>query len=137
MTQKEFLGYLRKNIYCRLQPSRVHGVGIFAIRDIPKGTNPFRGSRVPRWRALPVKKLLADATIPDEVKEFALAIYPVRGDTFYFPYHSLNAIDTSYFLNHSSRPNVAARADGSEFVALREIKKGEELFSDYHTDTDS
>ncbi len=30
-----------------------------------------------------------------------------------------------------------ARADGNKFVALRDIKKGEELFSDYHTYTDS
>lgn len=136
MTQKEFLDDLRKNIYCRLQPSRIHGIGIFAIRDIPKGTDPFCGSRVPRWRATSLKKLSADSTISDEVKEFALAIYSVRGDTFYFPDHSLNAIDISYFLNHSSHPNVGARADGNKFVALRIIKKGEELLSDYRTYTD-
>ena len=136
MTQKEFLDDLRKNIYCRLQPSRVHGVGIFAIRDIPKGTNPFCGSRVPRWHVTSLKKLLANSAIADEVKEFARAIYPVRGDVFYFPDHSLNAIDISYFLNHADAPNVAARADSNKFAAIRDIKKGEELFSDYRAYTD-
>jgi len=136
MTQKEFLDDLRRNIYCRLQPSRVHGIGIFAIRDIPKGTDPFPGCRVARWRAVSLKKLLADSAIPEDVKKFALAIYPVRGKTLYVPDHSLNAIDVSYFLNHSGRPNVAARADGNRFAALRDIKKDEELFSDYRTYTD-
>lgn len=70
------------------------------------------------------------------VKEFAQAIFPARGKMFYVPDHSLNAIDLSYFLNHADIPNVGARADGNRFVALRGIKKGEELFSDYRIYTD-
>ncbi len=136
MTQKEFLKDLENNIYCRLRRSRVHGIGIFAIRYIPKGANPFPGCRTARWHAIPLKKFLADKKISQEVKEFVQAIFPVRGKTFYFPDHSLNAIDISYFLNHSDSPNVGARKDGNIFVALRAIKKGEELFSDYQTYTD-
>ena len=30
-----------ERVYCKLAPSPIHGVGIFAIKDIPKGTNPF------------------------------------------------------------------------------------------------
>lgn len=136
MTQKEFLADLETNIYCRLQSSPVHGIGIFAIRDIPKGRDPFPGCRIPRWHAIPLDSLLADEKIPAEVKAFAQAIFPVRGKTFCFPDHSLNAIDISYFLNHSNRPNVVARQDGNRFMALRKIKKGEELFSDYRTYAD-
>src|SRR5438132_31660 len=29
-------------VYARIQPSKIHGVGVFAIRDIPKGTKLFR-----------------------------------------------------------------------------------------------
>ena len=136
MTQQEFLRDLENNIHCRLQASSVHGIGIFAIRDIPKGTDPFLGCRVARWRAIPLKRLLADDKISAGVKEFAQAIFPVRGETFYFPDHSLNAIDISYFLNHADVPNIGARADGNRFAALRNIKKGEELLSDYRTYTD-
>lgn len=136
MTQQEFLRDLEENIYCRLRASKVHGIGIFAIRDIPQGVDPFPGCRAARWHAIPLKKFLADDNIPPLVKEFARDIFPVRGTTFYFPDHSLNAIDISYFLNHADRANVAARQDGNAFIALRDIKKGEELFSDYRTYTD-
>ena len=127
---------MERNIYCRLQPSPVHGIGIFAIRDIPKGTDPFPGCRVARWRAMPLRRFLADDTIPAAVKEFAQAVFPARGKNFYFPDHSLNAIDISYFLNHAIVPNVGARADGNRFETLRDIQKGEELLSDYRTYTD-
>jgi len=33
-----------EQVYCRLAPSPIHGIGIFAIKDIPKGTNPFNNS---------------------------------------------------------------------------------------------
>jgi len=89
-----------------------------------------------RWHAIPLKKFLADDKISPAVRKFAQDIFPVRSKTFYFPDHSLNAIDISYFLNHSDNPNVGPRADGNEFVTLRNIKKGEELFSDYRTYTD-
>jgi hypothetical protein len=29
------------NTYVRIMPSKIHGVGVFAIRDIPKGICPF------------------------------------------------------------------------------------------------
>ena len=136
MTQKEFLEDLENNIYCRLAPSRVHGIGIFAIRDIPKGTNPFPGCRIARWRAIPLQKVLGDKKIPASVKEFVQDIFAQKKKTFYFPDHSLNAIDISYFLNHSDSPNVGIRKDGNAFITLRIVRKGEELFSDYRTYTD-
>jgi hypothetical protein len=33
---------LASDVWVRLAPSRVHGVGVVAIRDIPRGMNPFR-----------------------------------------------------------------------------------------------
>ena len=38
--RKRLLGNL-KNTYCRLKPSNIEGVGVFAIRDIPQGVNPL------------------------------------------------------------------------------------------------
>jgi len=45
----------------------------------------------------------------------------------------LNAIDISFFLNHSNEPNMVAIKEGEEFVAKRDIKTGEELTVDYDT----
>ena len=116
-----------------MQTSSTHGIGVFAIRDIPRGRDPFPGCRTAQWRAIPLARVLEDDRIVDEVKEFAQAVFPVYENTFYFPDHTLNAIDISYFLNHSDAPNVAARKGGNAFATIRTIKKGEELFSDYRT----
>ena len=38
-----------KHTYCRIKPSKLHNVGVFAIRDIPKGIKPFPGMINQRW----------------------------------------------------------------------------------------
>src|SRR5712671_4212872 len=37
------------NVYTRLKPSAIHGVGVFAIRNIPKGTRLFDGNEEITW----------------------------------------------------------------------------------------
>lgn len=37
------INFPHHNIYTRLAPSKIHGVGVFAIKDIPKGKNVFSG----------------------------------------------------------------------------------------------
>jgi hypothetical protein len=41
MKRTELLRHVLADCYCRLQPSLIHGIGVYAIRDIPKGKNPF------------------------------------------------------------------------------------------------
>ena len=42
--KKTLLSNLQNDIYCRIKSSKKHGVGVFAIRDIPKNSNPFKVS---------------------------------------------------------------------------------------------
>ena len=42
--KNKILNILKDNTYCRLQPSPIHGIGVFAIKDIPDGVNPFSDS---------------------------------------------------------------------------------------------
>ena len=135
MTADDFIEDLEDNIYCRLQPSSVHGVGVFAIRDIPKGINMFGGCKKVRWSKVPLKKVFSKNTISDGVKELVKDLYVIDDDMVYFPDHGLNDVNISYFVNNSDNPNVNAIAGGEEFIANRDIKKGEELFVDYRTYT--
>lgn len=41
ITKNRLLKHLKNDIYCRIGVSKVHGVGVIAIKDIPKGTIPF------------------------------------------------------------------------------------------------
>jgi len=55
--KKKLIKNLENDIYCRIKPSKKHGVGVFAIRDIPKGINPFKITGIPclKSRVLNVK----------------------------------------------------------------------------------
>ena len=53
------LKHLRENVYCRLAPSTVHGVGVFAVRDIPAGVDP----RDARDRGIATGSLFTIATM--------------------------------------------------------------------------
>jgi hypothetical protein len=45
ITKKDLLHNLKNQTYCRISRSKVAGVGVIAIRDIPQGTNPFIHSK--------------------------------------------------------------------------------------------
>ena len=40
----KLLENLKNNVYCRIKKSKVHGVGVFAIKDIPININPFENT---------------------------------------------------------------------------------------------
>ena len=46
-----------KNTYCRLKPSKISGVGVFAIRDISPKTELFKGQINQRWSRFKIKEL--------------------------------------------------------------------------------
>lgn len=122
--------YLNSTVWAKVGVSPIHGVGVIAIRDIPRGTpitdfNIFHHKieRVPFHMS--EEELLK---IHPDIQEliFSKTIWPmnVREYTFYSPNHE---VSLQGFLNHSTDPNT----DGH--VALREIKKGEELTENYLT----
>ena len=39
--KSRLLEHLQEEVYCRLGISKVHGIGVFAIRSIPKGVKPL------------------------------------------------------------------------------------------------
>jgi hypothetical protein len=111
----------------RLRPSRVDkgGVGVFAIKKIPKNSNCFPGdsdeliwvqkSRIPK-RPVQVRKLYWD-----------FGVY--KKDRCACPV-SFDRLTPAWYVNESKRPNV--RCDENyNFVALRDIDPGEELTADY------
>ena len=43
--------------YCRLRPSEIHGIGVFAVRDIPEGTNLFPECTSPAYYKIDLSHL--------------------------------------------------------------------------------
>ena len=115
------------NVYSRLKPSPIAGVGVFAIRDITSGTYVFE----PDDDALaPVEEGQVEALEPELRKLYE--DFCVLTDGIYKCPRNFNRLTPSWFLNDSKQPNLAADLD-LRFYALRDIKQGEELTSDYDT----
>lgn len=112
-------------VYARLRPSRIHGVGVFAIRRIPKGTYVFPDDDDElMWIR---KSELADLTAEDRklYEDFCI----IRGDLYGCP-RSFNRLTPAWYFNESSAPNMGVD-ETYRFYALRDIEKDEELTVDY------
>jgi len=131
MNQKEFLLSLGE-VYCRLAPTR-HGVGVIAIRPIPKGANPFKNCD-PFGATLRIGTAELDAApVPDSVKALVHDYCTMHEGQYHVPDYGIDAIDKSYFINHSGSPNLETPDNGETFLAARDIAEGEELTADYAT----
>lgn len=129
VNKKQFLKSL-SDVYCRLAVTS-HGVGVVAIRPIPKGTDPFkRCDPFGDVLKVPAAELEA-ADAPREAKQLVRDFCALQDGIYFVPDYGMDAIDKSYFLNHSDKPNMVAKDDGEVFVAARRIKKGEELTANY------
>lgn len=117
-------------VYARIGPSRIHGVGVRAIRDIPAGTLVFHGEseRVVWMSRAAVRRM------PKAIRALYEDFGMVSGDRIGVP-PTLNMLSVGWYVNHSERPNIEA-GDDSRFRALRRIRKGAELTADYRTFVD-
>lgn len=126
----ELLNEIINNTYVVLKPSPVAGVGVFALRDIPKGCRDMFSKPDPRddWVKIPLTEV---EKLPDHAR-FLIWNYCLFDDHDYFvPDHGFKKLDLCLFLNHNDQPNVKSINEGDYFEALRDIKAGEELFLYY------
>ena len=122
--------HLQKDLYFRIKPSKIHGVGIFAIKNIPKGANPFNLAKPLKWLKYNRSEL---TKLPRHVKKIISDFYAGDKHSVWLPAAGLNVFDISFYINHSDKPNVASKDGGENFVAVKNIRAGEELTSDYNT----
>jgi SET domain-containing protein len=128
MSKRTLLKNLEK-VYCRVQPSKLHGVGVFAIRRIPKGINPFE---------LPIPAKLVELTASD-IRSLAPGIqqmirqYAVKQNGRYvISTLGFNLVELEYFVNHSDSPNLSFDDHKGCYRTARVIARGEELTGDYN-----
>lgn len=123
-----------EGVYARIRPSKIHGVGVFAIRDIPKGTRIFPEDETELvWQK---KSALGLDELPEEIRRLydQFCLITAKGETYGCP-KNFNLMTVAWYLNHSKTPNVGCSKDYT-FFALRDIRMGEELTADYHTYND-
>lgn len=129
MNKAEFLRSLGE-VYTRLAPT-AHGVGVVAIRPIPKGTDPFKHCDLfGDVLEIPEKEFEASGA-PEEAKQLVRDFCALQDGTYFVPDYGIDALDKSFYMNHSDTPNMVTADDGETFVAARDIERGEELTADY------
>lgn len=131
MKPTAFIDDLKRRVFCRLGVSKIHGVGVIAIRPIPAGINPMLERRKVEFLEVMVLQIKHDPQLPNSLKQLVVDMCPEVDGEYYCPPFSLNEIGISWYLNHSKTPNMTER-DG-EFFTARAIAEGEELTVDYGT----
>ena len=128
MTKEELLKELSQDTYVALKPSAVHGIGVFAIADIPKGCRNLFSKNVGDWIKLPISDV---EKLPEHSRSL-IETYCLYDEEHYFvPDYGFKVMDLVNYLNHSSVPNVISVNDGEYFEALVDIPAGTELMINY------
>ncbi len=130
MTKAELLQELSGNTWVMIKPSPIEGIGVFALRDIPKGCRDMFGKPDDACDWITVSKNEIEA-LPVHA-QFLVGNYCLYDEENYFvPAQGFKKIDISLFLNHSDEPNILSVNEGDYFETTRDIKEGEELVIDY------
>ena len=130
MKKEALLKQLQSQTYVMIKPSPLHGIGVFAIRDIPKGTSNIFSKGVGDW--IKVSKEEVEA-LPQHSKDLVENHCLFDEDSYFVPEYGFKLVDLVIYLNHSETPNVISLNEGEQFEALVDIKVGEELLVDYGT----
>ncbi len=108
----------------QLKPSKIQGVGVFALEKFTKGTklelfekNDYRFIKKEDIKKKKLNlKLVKNYSIPD-----------IKG---YHAPKSFSRMSVGWFLNHSDKPN-ATFDDKYEYFALKNIRANEEITINY------
>ena len=115
---------LNNTVKCKLDASSIHGIGIFAMRNISKGDKLYCfPAKTPRWYNVPYGSL---TKLLPEIRELLLQRWAsiINGSMFISP-NDMSWLCT--YINHSNNPNYDVATDR----AIVDIKEGEEITEDY------
>ena len=126
-TKKKIIQHLEQEVFCKLGISPIHGIGVFAIRAIPKGINPLKSYISNREIDVPKKEI---KNLPKGVRNQIDMFCFYDRKKVSIPVNGLNSFDLAVYLNHSKQPNLRFKKNG-ELQSLKSIAEGEELFIDY------
>ena len=130
MNKQQLLYELSHDTFATLKPSPLHGIGVFAIRDIPSGTRTIFSKEQGEWITVSRQEVNA---LPQHAKELVENHCLYDASHYFLPGYGFKMMDLAVYLNHSDNPNLVSINDGEYFESTRDIQSGEELLIDYGT----
>lgn len=120
LSNEDQIDELNSRVKTYLAPSKIHGIGVFALRDVFKGQKLY-ADYTPTVYSLPYSHF---SKLFPEVREYLIERWPrvVVGDRFAYPTDRVQA-----HMNHHEEPNYDAIND----VVLKDIPKDTEILEDY------
>ena len=128
MTKDELLNELSAETYVAIKPSAIHGIGVFAIADIPKGCRDLFSKNVGNWIKLPIADV---EKLPGHSRSLIETYCLYDEENYFVPDYGFKVMDLVNYLNHSSAPNIVSVNDGEYFEAIVDIPAGNELLINY------
>jgi uncharacterized protein len=122
---------MKLNKYCELKKSKIHGKGVFAITNIPKGKD------IVQYTGKLVSKKEGTKIAEKQLKSNLLYVFSLNKK---YDIDGMENGSGAQYINHSCKPNCESiNYDDKEIwiQSIRKIKKGEELTYDYGFDDDS
>jgi hypothetical protein len=119
-----------EGVYTRLGASGIHGVGVFAVAPIPKGTNLFANDQgAIAWISM---DLIDREGLSAEMLKLYYDFDVVRGGLIGVP-ENFNCLTTGWYVNEPAPGTDAnvAMSDDFHFYAVRDIAEGEEVTATY------
>lgn len=110
--------------------SKLHGIGVFALQDIPKGCRDLFSNLPYSFEKLTFQVV---EKLPFHARNLVETYCLYDEENYFVPAHGFRMIDPVIYLNHSSTPNLVSINEGEFFEALSDIPAGEELLVDYGT----
>jgi hypothetical protein len=134
MLKNKIIDHLKNDIYCRIGVSKINGVGVIALKDIPPNIDPFKNLSTHKNKII---KLYdndlkdVDINVIKLIKDFF-----GNNNSYDVLYDGPNNINISFYLNHSENPNIKIIDDTINdyysFLTNKFIKCGDELTINYN-----
>lgn len=117
---KEAIKLLNDIVKIKIAPSQVHGVGVFALRDMKKGEKLYADA-IPHAFDVPYSKF---KLLRPEIRDIILGHWPqiINGSYFLYPVTRMVA-----FMNHADNHNYDGKAD----KLIKDVKAGDEITENY------
>lgn len=106
---------------CKLKLSEIDGIGLFAEEDIKKGEIIYKSTQINR---ILVNKNIVEKEFPKDLSLFFKRYSYLVKQEYVMDY------DETRFTNHSDDPNTTD-SNIDLTIAIKDIKKGEEITTDY------
>lgn len=124
--------------YITVKKSKIHGTGVYAAKDIPKGATiiEYVGKKVTKAQSDKIYEKQFEKHEQDPESDGAVYIFELNSK---WDIDGNVPWNTAKYINHSCSPNAEAENTTRRILikAVRKIKQGEEITYNYGYDIDS